>query len=61
MGSSMPPQPSVVYDEPVIVGYVLPELRTYYAVPNKDEYSYDILNNRKVIVDRQHWVVRVIE
>ncbi len=62
MGSTRPPQPSVVYDQPVVVGEVLPDDFTYYAVPNKDSYSYVIINKRKVIVDRHtRRIVRVIE
>jgi phage tail tape-measure protein len=61
-GSALPPQPSVVYQDPVVVGETLPDTVTYYPVPEYDAYSYTILNNRRVIVDRHtHRVVRVIE
>jgi hypothetical protein len=40
----------------------LPGDFTYYAVPNENSYSYVIINNRKVIVDRQtRRIVGVIE
>ena len=62
VGTALPPQPSVVYDQPVVVGEVLPEDFTYHAVPNEDSYSYAVINNRKVIVDRHtRRIVRVIE
>ena len=62
MGSTLPPQPSVVYDQSVVVGEALPDDFTHYAVPNEDSYSYVIINNRKVIVDRRtRRIVRVIE
>ena len=61
-GSALPSQPSVVYQGPVVVGETLPDTVTYYPVPEYDAYSYTILNNRRVIVDRHtHRVVRVIE
>ncbi len=61
VGSSLPSQPSVVYQQPVVVGQPLPPSYTYYAVPQYPDYEYIILNNQRVIVDRHtHRVVRVI-
>jgi Protein of unknown function (DUF1236) len=61
-GSTLPPQPSVVYQGPVVVGESLPDTVTYYPVPEYDSYSYAVINNRRVIVDRHtHRVMRVIE
>jgi Protein of unknown function (DUF1236) len=61
-GSALPPQPSVVYQGPVVVGEALPDTVTYYPVPDYDAYSYTVINNRRVIVDRHnHKVVRIIE
>jgi hypothetical protein len=61
VGSSLPPQPAVAYDRPVVVGQALPETVTLYPVPNYDEYSYTVIGKRKVIVDRHtRKIVRVI-
>jgi phage tail tape-measure protein len=61
VGSSLPPQPSVVYDRPVVVGEEMPGTMTYYPVPNYDAYDYAIVNNQRVVVDRNtHRIVRVI-
>ncbi len=61
VGSSLPSQPSVVYQQPVVVGQTLPTSCTYYAVPQYPDYEYIILNNQRVVVDRRtHRVVRVI-
>jgi hypothetical protein len=52
----------VVYQGPVVVGEALPDTVTYYPVPDYDAYSYTVINNRRVIVDRHnHKVVRIIE
>ena len=62
VGSTLPPQPTVTYEQPVVVGGVLPDSYTYYDVPSANDYSYIILNNHKVIVERRtHKIVRVIE
>ncbi len=62
LGSSLPPQPSVVYQQPVVVGQALPDDMTYYDVPNQRAYEYVVVNNRRVIVDRHsHKVLRVME
>jgi hypothetical protein len=61
-GSALPPQPSVVYQGPVVVGQTLPGTVTYYPVPEYGDYSYTILNGRRVIVERRtHRIVRIIE
>ena len=60
VGSSLPSQPSVVYEQPVTVGEALPDTYTYYAVPQYPDYQYIILNNQRVIVDRHHRIVRVM-
>ena len=61
VGSSLPPQPSVVYQEPVAVARPLPDSYTYYDVPQYPDTEYIILNNQRVIVDRHtHRIVRVI-
>ena len=62
VGSSLPPQPSVVYDRPVVVGEEMPATMRYYPVPSYEAYDYTIVNNERVIVDRNtHRIVRVIE
>ena len=61
VGSSLPPQPSVVYEQPVVVGEPLPDSYTYYEVPQYPDYNYIIVNNQRVIVDRRtHRVLRVM-
>ena len=60
VGSSLPSEPSVVYQQPVAVGETLPDTYTYYAVPQYPDYQYIVLNNRRVIVDRHHRIVRVM-
>jgi hypothetical protein len=61
VGSSLPSQPSVVYQSPVVVGEPLPDSYTYYEVPQYPDYNYIVLNNQRVIVDRKtHRVVRVM-
>jgi hypothetical protein len=61
IGSSLPQQPSVVYEQPIAVGGNLPESYTYYDVPQYPDYEYVILNNQRVIVDRNtHRIVRVL-
>jgi hypothetical protein len=58
-GSALPPQPSVRYERPIVVGEALPDTITYYPVPEYDAYSYVIVNNQRVIVDRRtHRVLR---
>ncbi|WP_312366955.1 DUF1236 domain-containing protein [Ensifer sp.] len=53
--------PSVVYDGEVVVGQPLPGSVKLYRVPDQD-YSYTILNDRRVIIDpRTHAVIEVLE
>jgi hypothetical protein len=62
VGSTLPPQPSVVYDQPVVVGEALPQTIEVYPVPQYQNYDYAIVNHHRVIVDRAtHRIVRVIE
>jgi hypothetical protein len=62
VGSTLPPQPSVTYDRPLVVGRTMPGTYTYYPVPDSDTYSYVIVNNQRVIVDRRtHRILRVIQ
>jgi hypothetical protein len=61
VGSTLPDRPPVAYDRPVVVGEALPDDFTYYPVPNYNDYSYVVVDHRRVIVDRGHRVVRVIE
>jgi len=62
VGSALPAHPTIVYGRPVVVGETLPDTFAYYPVPRHDAYSYAIVDNRKVIVDRHdHRVVRVVE
>ena len=62
VGSSLPAQPSVTYDQPVVVGEALPETVTVYPVPRYTQYDYAVVNNQRVIIDpRTRRIVRVIE
>jgi hypothetical protein len=62
VGSSLPPQPSVAYSQPVVVGQVLPETVTVYPVPQYQQYDYTIINNHRVIIDpRTRRIVRVVD
>ena len=62
VGSSLPQQPSVVFDGPVVVGDPLPQTVVIYPLPQYPDYSYAIINNHRVIVDRgSHRIVRVID
>jgi hypothetical protein len=61
-GSALPPQPSVVYEGPVVVGEPLPEAVAVYPVPDYDAYSYAVVNKKRVIIERKtHRIVRIIE
>jgi hypothetical protein len=62
VGSSLPPQPSVTYTQPVVVGQALPENVTVYPVPQSQQYDYTIINNHRVIIDpRTRRIVRVVD
>jgi len=62
VGSSLPPQPAVTYDRPVVVGEALPDTVTVYPVPQYDAYDYTVIGKRKVIIDRHNRrIVRIIE
>jgi hypothetical protein len=62
VGSSLPQQPSVVYDGPVVVGDPLPQTVVIYPVPQYPDYDYAVVNKHRVIVDRgSHRIVRVID
>jgi hypothetical protein len=62
VGSSLPPQPSVTYTQPVVVGQVLPETVTVYPVPQYRQYDYTIINSHRVIIDpRTRRIVRVVD
>ena len=62
VGSSLPAQPSVVYEQPVVVGEPLPQTIAVYPVPQYRNYEYAIVNNHRVIIDpATRRVVRVID
>jgi hypothetical protein len=53
---------SVVVQERIVVGEPLPPSVQLRVVPNHSEYSYAVVNDRRVIVEpRTRKVVRVIE
>ena len=43
--------PSVSVQERVVVGEPLPRTVTIHRIPKHDEYSYAVVNNRRVIVE----------
>jgi hypothetical protein len=45
--------PSVVYQQPVVVGQPLPTTVVLYPVPGYENYYYTVVNNERVIVDPQ--------
>ncbi|MBV8104487.1 MAG: DUF1236 domain-containing protein [Hyphomicrobiales bacterium] len=61
VGSSLPNEPSTVYNGPVVVGEPLPQSVVVYPLPQYPDYTYAVINNQRVIVDRSHRIVRVIE
>lgn len=62
VGSSLPQQPSTVYDGPIVAGEPLPQSVVIYPLPQYPDYSYAVINNHRVIVDRgSHRIVRVID
>ncbi len=45
--------PSVVYEQPIVVGQALPTTVVLRPVPGYDNYYYTVVNNERVIVDPQ--------
>jgi len=45
--------PSVVYEQPIVVGQALPPTVVLHPVPGYDNYYYTVVNNERVIVDPQ--------
>ena len=59
--SMLPEVPSAPYNGTLMVGETLPGTFTYYPVPNENAYSYAIINNHRVLIDRDsHRIVRVM-
>lgn len=52
----MPAQPYVV-EERIVVGKPLPRQVVVTPIPEETRYSYAIVNNQRVIVDRENAVV----
>ena len=53
---------SVVVREEVVVGQPLPETVVLTPVPSHQDYSYAVVNNRRVVVEpRTRQVIRIIE
>jgi hypothetical protein len=59
-GSTLPQEPSVVYQGPIVLGEELPSTITVYPVPRYTEYRYAVVDNQRVIVDRHRRIVRVM-
>jgi hypothetical protein len=54
--------PSVAVQEQVVVGEALPATVTLHTVPKYKQYSYAVVNNKRVIVEPQsRKVVKIIE
>lgn len=54
--------PSVVVEEPVVVGEPLPAVVEVRPVPGYVDYRYAVVNNQRVIVDpRTRRVIRIIQ
>ena len=45
--------PSIVYEQPVVVGQPLPPTVVLHPVPGYETYYYTVVNNERVIVDPQ--------
>lgn len=45
--------PSVVYQDPIVVGQPLPPTVVLHPVPGYEKYYYTVVNNERVIVDPQ--------
>ncbi|MBV9286282.1 MAG: DUF1236 domain-containing protein [Hyphomicrobiales bacterium] len=60
-GSALPMEPSVTYGGPVVVGTVMPDTIVTYPVPRYRHYRYAVIDGEKVILDRRHRIVRVLE
>jgi hypothetical protein len=54
--------PSVTVEREVIIGSELPNTVTLHRVPKYDDFSYAVVNKRRVIVDaKTRRVVKIIE
>jgi hypothetical protein len=54
--------PSVAVQEEIVVGQPLPTTVTLHTVPKYQQYSYAVVNNKRVIVEpRSRKVVKIIE
>jgi hypothetical protein len=49
--------PSIVYEQPIVVGQALPTTVVLHPVPGYETYYYTVVNNERVIVDPQSRVV----
>ncbi len=49
--------PSIVYEQPIVVGQALPTSVVLHPVPGYETYYYTVVNNERVIVDPQTRVV----
>jgi len=57
-----PVESSVVFEGDIVVGEPLPEVIVIEPVPDDDTYAYAVVNERRVIVDRDtRRVVRIID
>ena len=51
--------PSIVYEQPIVVGQALPTTVVLHPVPGYETYYYTVINNERVIVDRSRaWCCR---
>jgi hypothetical protein len=49
----LPPEPSVDYSGPLVLGAELPESVTVYPVPRYEDYEYTVVGPRRVIIERR--------
>ncbi|PWE55400.1 hypothetical protein DEM27_15175 [Metarhizobium album] len=57
-----PAQQSIVVEQPVVVGHVIPQDVVLTPVPEDPRYAYTIVNEQRVIVDPQTYtVVQVLQ
>ena len=59
---ALPPEPSVDYSGPLVIGQVLPETVMVYPVPQYDDYAYTVVGPRRIIIERRtRHIVRLID
>ena len=58
----LPPEPSVDYGGPLVVGEELPQTIMVYPVPRYDDYGCTVVGPRRVIIERRtRRIVQIID